>query len=265
MSKYVNTVIFPALIIFFLLLTHTLSAKTTTYSDISSVNSRSKLLKYIFTNYKVLAPHFIHYKNFYIFSTNEKNLSFLKKTVSAAYKSVSQDLYLSPLKRDYIKITVISMGSKLWRKTGMPFDSAAFYLPDTNEIYIKIDSDIQVLKETISHELTHLVLGNTEKNIPLWFHEGMAQYEACKINGKFPKLPGLKDLDLEKLEKSKYAVYNGSKKLFYLYSLAVIKKIADTGDLSLFSKYYIHKNSGLKTSLKEAVSPTVTINKFLSE
>jgi len=241
-----------------------IDAELTSYSVTSQFENKSNLSNYLFKHNKEFTKYYKKENNIFVFSNDESTSNLLKHVANKSYKQIAHDLNLNIIKRDDIEVVIFVINNHLWTKLGLPVDVSAFYYKSFNEIYVRIHGNENDVFVSLIHEMTHLVIDNMDRKVPLWFEEGLSQYEPQIYENKknlkkttyytkyeLKKIANENDLDLERLV-NVYDYSYSNKKLFYELSYQLIKFIHTTGSLKRFSYLYLIKGVDLLSSLSQS-------------
>lgn len=250
--------------LFFIFISRTLYADVTQYTALSQISNPSSIAQYVAQHYEECARYFQKHNNVYVFANKERDAADLLSVVETAYARISQDIGVPAARRDSVGITVYVLSDSLWYSLKMAPHAAAVYIKGYNEIYVRIYGGQDHVYESVIHELTHLAIDNTASHVPLWFEEGMSQFEPLvyfgrerSVKTRFYSQAALKhelkkDIDLEKLFSVSDYSYPDNK-LFYELSFQIIRFINEKGDLAKFSHYYLQLHYDILNAMKYSV------------
>jgi hypothetical protein len=149
------------------------------------------------------------------------------------------------------------------KQTGSTSDTAALFYPQTTGIYMPADIYL-TQPETILHEVMHSFIyeisGKSNEEIPLWFHDGYAQYSSMnwldltdkRVRIKFSlweEKP--KDLQVSAflLYRSQYPSDFKLKELFYKSSFAFVDYLESRTNSNLFTQTLFDISRGKSFSI----------------
>ncbi|WP_059173989.1 DUF1570 domain-containing protein [Bacillus sp. FJAT-27445] len=115
-----------------------------------------------------------------------------------------------------VSIVLVNDLSKLQELFGNPGDGqvVGYYVSEKNSIYIALpkgENELYQFNQTIVHEYTHHLISSTLKNsgvrfsdLPVWFHEGLAEYVERKNQGiTYEDIKETEIVNFKKLESNK--------------------------------------------------------------
>jgi len=242
----------------------------TKYTTSSTIVNKSQLAQFIFENKSEIAKYYEKYNKIHVFANDQHSAAFMMKISREVFDRIAEDLGLESIKKDSLPFSIFVLSESTWQALNLNQGAVAFYMEGHNEIYVRLASiDQEVLASNLAHELTHLVVDGINKAVPLWFNEGIAQYESDKVLGlnKRKKNGFLEKSEIVDVLKNNTVTikdvidskqYMNNKYLFYELSYQIIRYIDHAGSLSRFSRAYLISNTSFLSALKQSISFQIT-------
>jgi hypothetical protein len=239
------------------------------YEVHSQVRNKSQLAQFIFAEGNGVAQYYHRYKKIYCFANDEKTAAFIMDITRRVYAQIADDLGMESIKKDSLMFSIFILSEESWQAIGLDQRAGAFYMNGYNEIYVRLfTTDRTMIASNLAHELTHLVVDTIAPGAPLWFNEGIAQYEGDKVSGKnrqsetrfvskndLARVIKQGNFNLEKMHSMRtYPAGSGAKYVFYDMSAQLVTFIDARGSLPVFSRAILIEKIPFVSAIKKSIS-----------
>lgn len=264
--KNVRVVFFVCCAWSIIALPYQVEAARVKYQIISQIRNKSQLAHAVLDESSGLARYYQRYDKIYCFANDESSAAFILETTRKVYAQIADDLGMQSIKKDSLQFSVFVLSEAAWSGIGLDQGAGAFYMQGYHEIYVRLfTNNRRVLASNLAHELTHLVVDAVSPGAPLWFNEGIAQYEGDKVLGKNrgrdtqfvstgELIRAIKEggYDLEKILNARN--YPGNRYVFYDMSSQLIKYIDARGSLPVFSRAILLEKIPFVAAIQKSIS-----------